>query len=70
MVEAIGTEVDRVLSEVSRDVEQAVDAFSRASDDLADYLEKAMAPEVDRALDGLDQYLAELAEPVIAMLNR
>ncbi len=50
-------------------MEQAVELAIRASDELVDYLEKAIAPEIDRFLDGLDQSITELAEPMVAMLN-
>jgi hypothetical protein len=69
IVGEIGAEVECLLADASRDMEQAVELVIRVSDELVDYLDKAIAPELDRFLDGLDQSITELAEPVVAMLN-
>lgn len=69
LVGAIGTEVERVLADVSQDVEQMADLFLQASEYWVDHLEKAMAADIDHLLTTIDQSLVDLVEPIATLLN-
>lgn len=65
MFETIAQQVEQLLEDINRDVNEAVDVIFEWSDEVAERLNEAIAPELDQ----LDRQLEEWLAPFISAVT-
>ncbi|HEY9625220.1 MAG TPA: hypothetical protein V6C78_33160 [Crinalium sp.] len=61
MLETLANDMDRFFQDVAKEMSDATDAFMEFSEDIAEHLHEAIAPELDK----FDEQIDEWVEPIL-----